>query len=126
MELPVVVGQHVCERVTEDPVTGGFTLLNRSSILRSPEFPTELSFSVFGVFVDGFGTLAFRIEIEELSTGLVVHEFPAMVEFPDRLREIPFLLVLSDIVFWFPGGYDVSLTIEDEPTTKCKVHLLES
>ncbi len=126
MELPVVVGLHVCERIEVDPMTRHVTLVNRLSTLRAGDFPAEISFAVFGVFVDGFGMLAFRIEIEQLSTGLVIHEFPTMVEFTDRLREVEFILRLSEILFWYPGEYDVSLTVDGEPLTKCKIMLLDS
>ncbi len=126
MELPVVVGLHVCERIAVDPVTRNVTMFNRFSTLRMAEFPTEIAFSVFGVFVDGFGMMAFRVEVEHLATGLVVHEFPSMVEFADRLHEVVFGFNVSSIVFWHPGGYDVSLTIDGEPMAKCKIHLLES
>ncbi len=126
VELPVVVGLHVCERVIENPATRYLTLVNRLSVLRAVEFPTTFSFSVFAVFVDGFGMKAFRVEIERLANGLVIHEFPTIVDFPDRLLEVTFRLELSEIVFWHPGEYDVSLTIDGEPMTKCKIHLLET
>ena len=126
MELPVVVGLHVCERITQDPLTGSVTLFNRFSELYFDEFPMTFSFSVFGVFVNGFGMMAFRVEIEQLATGLIVHEFPTMIEFTDRLEEVVFSLKVPEIFIWFPGGYDVSLTIDGIPTTKCKIHLLES
>ena len=126
MELPVVVGLHVCERVVRDPATRNFSIIQRKSIFRAEEFPTTFSFSVFAIFVDGFGMKAVRVEIEHLANGLVVHEFPAIVNFPDRLREVTFGLELSEIEFWHPGEYDVSLTIDGEPMTKCKIHLLET
>ncbi len=126
MELPVVVGLHVCERVTEDRAVGSATIWNRFTQLASDRFPSlGFDFTVFALFIDGDGTLAFRVEIERLGTGELVHEFPTAIPFKDRLIETPFHLKLSGVTFPEPGGYEVSLTIEDEPIARCRIQLFE-
>ena len=126
MEMPVVVGLHVCERVTADPVTGALSLSNRITRLSSEHFPTlGFDLSVIAFLTDGFGMLAFRIEIESLATGELIHEFPTMEPFADRLREVNFQLRLPNVAFPHPGGYQIGLMIEDEPIARCRISLLE-
>ena len=116
---------HVCERVTVDPATGTASLWNRFTVLRSERFPTPgYDFTVSAFLTDGFGMLAFRVEIERLATTELIHEFPTMEPFGDRLQEIAFHLRLSNIVFPHAGFYQIGLMIEDEPIARCRIELL--
>lgn len=109
-ELPVVKGLMVCEAVITDLNTRNTSVINRFTTLKLKQFPTPpRKVSVFAALSNGSGRIPVRLLIDPLNGGDTIYQFNAIIEFPDPLQEVRFILNIPDLVFEAPGAYDVQL-----------------
>jgi Family of unknown function (DUF6941) len=115
MPPPTALGLFVCDRVTRDPQTGKFSLHGILARFAVPHFPGYSgAFAFFATLkgAQGVGTVA--IEISALGNDTAVHRQQINVTFPDRLREVHFLLRVLDCRFPGPGMYDIALWVDQD------------
>jgi hypothetical protein len=115
-ELPIVRGLLVCERAETDPQTRRLTFVNRRTRYLAPAFPTgPTNWAVFAALADGFGSVPITLVIERPGSEVEVVRYGTTVEFADRLREVPLLLNVRNVVFPAAGTYVFTLLAGDEP-----------
>jgi len=115
-ELPVVKGLMVCEAVITDLNTRNTSVINRFTTLKLKEFPTPpRKVAVFAALSNATGRIPLRVRIDPLSGDESICRFDAVIDFPDPLQEIRFILNIPDLVSPEPGSYDVLLFSGLEP-----------
>lgn len=115
-ELPIVRGLLVCERAETDPRTRRLTFVNRRTRYRAIAFPTDpTNWAVFAALADGFGSIPISLVIERPGGDDEAVRYRTTVEFTDRLREVPLLLNVRNLVFPTAGTYVFTLFAGDEP-----------
>jgi hypothetical protein len=121
-ELPIAQGLFVCERVGLDPLTRNPTLVNRFTTIRAGEFPTRpRPFSVFTVLTNGFGDIRISLIITHLESDTEVYKGSDIIQFANRLQEVPFLATLTELLLPVAGTYELTLYAEDEPLAGCRL-----
>lgn len=118
-ELPTVSGLMICETVITDLQTRNSSVINRFTTLKLKQFPTPpRRMSIFAALTDGFGRILRSLEIEPLDGGDTIYRFSAPIDFPDRLREVRFVLHIPDLSFPRPGAYQAALYAGQEPLAR--------
>lgn len=110
---PTVVGLKVCQHAIVQEKTRNVTLVNCFRKLQFAEFPTEpTAFTVCVVLTDGRGDGELQLRICELDDMDVIWTQTRKAKLTDPLKEIWFLLPVTECVFPRPGKYEISLTID--------------
>jgi Family of unknown function (DUF6941) len=115
MPPPTALGLFVCDRVEQDSQTGKYSLRGTVRQFVVPHFPGNSGpFAVFATLkgAQGVGTVA--IEISGLGNVTRVYRQQVVVTFPDRLREVDFLLRILNCRFPGPGKYEIILWVDQD------------
>lgn len=114
-ESPIVRALLVCERVEIDPFTRRLSFQKRVTRWRVAQLPSEATrWDVFVSLINGFGEVPINLIVRHLETDLAIPLQQVMVDFPDRLREVPLLLHVRSLIFPMAGTYEFALYAVDE------------
>ena len=112
---PTVVGLKVCQHAIVQEKTRNVTLVNCFRHLRFADFPTRpTAFTVCIVLTDGRGEGELLLRICDLDDMEVIWTESRKAKLKDPLKEIWYLLPVSDCVFSRPGKYEISLAVDGQ------------
>jgi Family of unknown function (DUF6941) len=121
---PVARGLHLCEQVIIDPGTSNVSLIRCFTRKHVPRFPTPpVRFALYATLTGGLGHVKMRVMLSRLEDNRLVYSRDLPVTFQDRVREVRFILHLSDVVFPDPGQYVIELLADGEWTAQTVIEV---
>jgi hypothetical protein len=123
---PTVVGLKLCEHAIVQEGTRNVTLVNCFRKRSFAAFPAQVpAFSVCAVLTNGRGEGALTVTVTSLEDMEEVWTNSWKVKFNDPLRELWFLLPVTNCPFPEAGRYQVELTIDGDPTARTLLPVFE-
>lgn len=114
-ELPILRQLLVCEKLIIERDSNNVSLINCHSIRRAGRFPTPpISFAVYGLLTDGYGSFTIQLEITRLETADLIFRRMFPMTFADRLRGQDLACRISDLVLPAAGKYEILLSVNQE------------
>jgi hypothetical protein len=114
-ERPTVIGLILCEQIIVEAQTNNVSFINCFTRRRAEQFPTEpQKFAVAALLTDGEGPVTIKVKIVRLADEELIYEQERLVQFPNRLQQVRFLLRVTACAFPTPGHYEVQLSADNE------------
>jgi hypothetical protein len=124
---PTVVGLKLCQHAIVQEGTRNVTLVNCFRNLSFAEFPAQVrAFTICAVLTDGQGEGTLTLNIVSLEDMEDVWTNSWRANFDDPLRELWFLMPVTDCPYPQAGRYQVELTIDGDPTARTLLRVLNS
>lgn len=110
--LPTVIGLLVCEQAIFERRTDNLSLINCFTQKNIGVFPSPPQRFVLVAFLTGgVGDVPLEVVLRRLDTLDEVTRYRVVVQFVDRVREMRFVLRITNCSFPVAGGYEFSLMV---------------
>lgn len=114
-ETPVLRQLLICEKLLFERGTNNVSLINCHTERSTYRFPTPpMSFAIYGLLADGYGTFRLVLRIVRVGNGDVVFQRIAPITFDDRLQTKDFNAQINQFVFPAAGFYEIILLANQE------------
>jgi hypothetical protein len=114
-ETPILRQLLICEKLIFERGTNNVSLINCHTHRSTYRFPSPpMSFAVYGLLADGYGTFTLVLRMVRVETDEVVFQRIAPMVFADRLQTKAFTTQINQFVFPAAGLYEVILLANQE------------
>ena len=126
IQLPVVAGLMLCERIDVDVDLARMSLLGIFQRRKFQSFPSSpYDFTVYAALSDGAGEGTMAVTITQLSASLVVHSIRKWFVYPERMLVVNLEVRVHGCVFPSAGRHSVELSFDAQPVTEWAFEVVE-
>lgn len=126
-EPPILRQLFICEKLIFERGTNRVSLINCHTERLTYRFPTPpMSFAIYGLLADGYGTFGLVLRIVRIDSGDVVFQRIAHVTFEDRLQTEDFNTQINQFIFPAAGFYEIILLANQELLATITLELKET